>query len=139
MRQIVSNAAGPARAVGPARARAAGPAGVGGASQARGIARGNVTLEICRCFYKTFLNCNPHTFSGTEGVVGLIRWFKKLESVFWISKCADEDRGLPKSIQGNVTSSKPTTTHEALHMAHNLMDHVVRANVARGSDGNKQK
>ncbi|GKB13855.1 hypothetical protein Tco_0847778 [Tanacetum coccineum] len=38
----------------------------------------------------TFLNCKPHSFNGTEGVVGLSRWFKKTKSVFEISKCAEE-------------------------------------------------
>ncbi|GJX23245.1 hypothetical protein Tco_0227690 [Tanacetum coccineum] len=37
--------------------------------------------------YKDFLNCQPHNFSGTEGVVGLARWFEKIESVFRISNC----------------------------------------------------
>ncbi|GJY03656.1 hypothetical protein Tco_0369596 [Tanacetum coccineum] len=46
---------------------------------------------------------------------------------------------LQENIQGNVTSSKPATTHDAIHMAHNLMDQKVRAKAARGSDGNKRK
>nr|GEV81727.1 hypothetical protein [Tanacetum cinerariifolium] len=37
--------------------------------------------------FQDFLKCKPHTFSGTEGVVGLTRWFKKMETVFNISKC----------------------------------------------------
>ncbi|GJR99674.1 hypothetical protein Tco_0316183 [Tanacetum coccineum] len=53
--------------------------------------RGNIAPEVRGCTYKTFLACNPHTFSGIEGIVGLSRWFEKLESVFQISKCADED------------------------------------------------
>ncbi|GJX69324.1 hypothetical protein Tco_0305051 [Tanacetum coccineum] len=42
------------------------------------------------CTYKEFLNCQPLNFTGTEGVVGLARWFKKMESVFHISNCAVE-------------------------------------------------
>ncbi|GKE62479.1 reverse transcriptase domain-containing protein, partial [Tanacetum coccineum] len=37
--------------------------------------------------YKDFLNCQPRNFSGTEGVVGLARWFEKIELVFRISNC----------------------------------------------------
>nr|GEY51406.1 putative reverse transcriptase domain-containing protein [Tanacetum cinerariifolium] len=44
------------------------------------------------CSYKTFLNCKPHSFNGTEGVVGLSRWFEKMERVFEISKCTEEDK-----------------------------------------------
>nr|GEW79831.1 hypothetical protein [Tanacetum cinerariifolium] len=39
------------------------------------------------CTYQDFLKCKPHTFSGTEGVVGLTRWFEKMKTVFNISNC----------------------------------------------------
>ncbi|GJY06249.1 hypothetical protein Tco_0373303 [Tanacetum coccineum] len=44
------------------------------------------------CTYKDFLNCKPLTFKGTEGVVVLSQWFKKMESVFHISNCAVENQ-----------------------------------------------
>ncbi|GJV27479.1 hypothetical protein Tco_1383927, partial [Tanacetum coccineum] len=37
------------------------------------------------CSYFKFSKCKPLVFKGTEGVVGLTRWFKKMESVFSIS------------------------------------------------------
>ncbi|GKB54050.1 hypothetical protein Tco_0904803 [Tanacetum coccineum] len=43
----------------------------------------------CECTYKDFLNCKPLSFKGTEGVVVLSQWFKKMESVFHISNCAN--------------------------------------------------
>ncbi|GJV73774.1 putative reverse transcriptase domain-containing protein [Tanacetum coccineum] len=39
------------------------------------------------CTYQYFMKCQPLNFKGTEGVVGLIRWFKKMETVFHISNC----------------------------------------------------
>nr|GFC09391.1 putative reverse transcriptase domain-containing protein [Tanacetum cinerariifolium] len=39
------------------------------------------------CIFQDFLKCKPHTFSGTEGVVGLTLWFEKIETVFNISNC----------------------------------------------------
>ncbi|GKA17799.1 putative ribonuclease H-like domain-containing protein [Tanacetum coccineum] len=42
--------------------------------------------------YNDFLNCQPLTFKGTEGVVVLSQWFKKMESVFHINKCAVENQ-----------------------------------------------
>ncbi|GKF72402.1 reverse transcriptase domain-containing protein, partial [Tanacetum coccineum] len=39
------------------------------------------------CSYSEFLKCKPLDFKGTEGVVGLTRWFKKMEYVFSISNC----------------------------------------------------
>nr|GFC69014.1 reverse transcriptase domain-containing protein [Tanacetum cinerariifolium] len=44
--------------------------------------------------YKEFINCQPFYFNGTEGAVGLIHW------------------GLPQSIEGNITASKPQTLEE---------------------------
>ncbi|GJU10016.1 hypothetical protein Tco_1132412 [Tanacetum coccineum] len=70
--------------------------GAGGSGNAGGSglanARGVVAPEVHGCTYKTFLNCNPHFFNGTEGVVGLSRWFEKMEQVFEINKCAKEDK-----------------------------------------------
>ncbi|GJU11152.1 hypothetical protein Tco_1133548 [Tanacetum coccineum] len=42
--------------------------------------------------YKVFINCQPFYFNAMEGPVGLIRWFKRTESVFSRSNCAEEDR-----------------------------------------------
>ncbi|GJV64060.1 hypothetical protein Tco_1474888 [Tanacetum coccineum] len=42
--------------------------------------------------YKGFMSCQPSYFKGTEGAVGLIRWFERTESVFSCSKCAEEDK-----------------------------------------------
>nr|GFA00971.1 putative reverse transcriptase domain-containing protein [Tanacetum cinerariifolium] len=62
-----------------------------------------------------------------QGVVGLIRWFERTESVFSQSNCAEENKvafatvfidGLPRSIEGNVTASKPQTLEEAINIAH---------------------
>ncbi|GJZ78857.1 hypothetical protein Tco_0643694 [Tanacetum coccineum] len=39
------------------------------------------------CLYQGFLKCQPLDFNGTEGVVGLTRWVKKMETVFHISNC----------------------------------------------------
>ncbi|GKE41758.1 putative reverse transcriptase domain-containing protein, partial [Tanacetum coccineum] len=37
------------------------------------------------CTYQDFIKCQPLNFKGMEGVVGLIRWFEKMETVFHIS------------------------------------------------------
>ncbi|GJZ59949.1 putative reverse transcriptase domain-containing protein [Tanacetum coccineum] len=42
------------------------------------------------CSYSEFLKCKPLDFKGIEGVVGLTRWFEKMESVFSISNCPDD-------------------------------------------------
>nr|GEW77792.1 reverse transcriptase domain-containing protein [Tanacetum cinerariifolium] len=42
--------------------------------------------------YKEFISCQPFYLNGTEGVVGLIRWFERTESVFSRSNCAEENK-----------------------------------------------
>ncbi|GKC92827.1 reverse transcriptase domain-containing protein [Tanacetum coccineum] len=36
------------------------------------------------------MSCQPFNFKGKEGVVGLIRWFERTESVFSCSNCTDD-------------------------------------------------
>ncbi|GJW93462.1 hypothetical protein Tco_0173134 [Tanacetum coccineum] len=43
---------------------------------------GGVVHVTRECTYQDFLNCQPLIFKGTEGVVGLTRWFEKIETVF---------------------------------------------------------
>ncbi|GKD48465.1 putative reverse transcriptase domain-containing protein, partial [Tanacetum coccineum] len=50
------------------------------------------TMNVHGCSHKTFMNGKPHTFNGTEGVVGLRRWIEKVEQVFKTCKCAEEDK-----------------------------------------------
>nr|GEX62162.1 reverse transcriptase domain-containing protein [Tanacetum cinerariifolium] len=44
------------------------------------------------CSYTDFMKCQPLNFKGTEGVVRLSQWVKKMESVFHISGCAVENQ-----------------------------------------------
>ncbi|GJS43777.1 putative reverse transcriptase domain-containing protein [Tanacetum coccineum] len=41
------------------------------------------------CTFVGFLKCGPTQFHGTEGAVGLCRWFEKIENTFEISECAE--------------------------------------------------
>ncbi|GKE99976.1 hypothetical protein Tco_0023327, partial [Tanacetum coccineum] len=43
------------------------------------------------CTYPNFMKCQPLNFKGTEGVVELIQWFKKMETLFSISNCSVEN------------------------------------------------
>ncbi|GJY06786.1 hypothetical protein Tco_0373840 [Tanacetum coccineum] len=148
--------------------------------------------------YKGFMSCQPTYFNGTEGAVGLIRWFKRTKLVFSRSKYVEEDRvtfatgtltddalswwnayaqpigieqanritwtelkrlltnkfqelvvlcpnmvpnteklmevfieGLPRSIEGNVTASKPQTLEEAIIITQRLMEQVIEQPMAQ--------
>ncbi|GJX99722.1 hypothetical protein Tco_0356741 [Tanacetum coccineum] len=55
--------------------------------------------------YKEFISCQRFYFNGTEGTVGLIRWFEQTKSVFSRSNCAKENK---------VTFAIGTLTDDAL-------------------------
>nr|GEW07036.1 hypothetical protein [Tanacetum cinerariifolium] len=182
------------------------------------------------------MNGKPHPFNGTEGVVGLRRWIEKVEQVFKICKCAEEDKvmfaastfegraltwwngnvhtlglvnanhipwnefksmmtteycpateiermeeelwtltlrgggiegynnrfhelalmcpdlvpnekkkierytkGFPERIKRNITSSRPTTLHDAINLAHELVEQVIQGKAVRVNESNKRK
>ncbi|GJW86264.1 putative reverse transcriptase domain-containing protein, partial [Tanacetum coccineum] len=156
------------------------------------------------------MNCQPFNFKGTEGAVGLIRWFERTESVFSRSNYTEDCKvkfstgtlteealswwnsfaqptgieeaynttwskfkkllikkycpqneelavlcptmvpnseklmevfisGLPRSIEGNVTASKPQTLEEAITITQRLMDQVIKHNSVQGTNDHKQK
>ncbi|GJY82528.1 reverse transcriptase domain-containing protein, partial [Tanacetum coccineum] len=55
--------------------------------------------------YKEFISYQPFYFNGTEGAVGLNRWFERTESVFSRSNCVEENK---------VTFATGTLTDDAL-------------------------
>ncbi|GKD55266.1 hypothetical protein Tco_1288653 [Tanacetum coccineum] len=90
-----------------------------------------------QCSYKEFMSCQPINFKGTEGAIGLIRWFERTGLVFSHNNRTEDCKilkmmevfmeGLPRSIEGNVTASKPQTLEEAINIAQRLMDQRERA------------
>nr|GEY20008.1 hypothetical protein [Tanacetum cinerariifolium] len=105
-------------------------------------------VPVAREFtYQDFLKCQPLNLKGTEGVVGLTRWFMKIEMVFHIRLVKltterfqeltllytkmvpnEEDRvkkyigGLLANIQGNVIAAELTRLHDASCIANNSID-----------------
>ncbi|GJS47125.1 putative reverse transcriptase domain-containing protein [Tanacetum coccineum] len=53
----------------------------------QGMNYGGFMPVVRECTFQDFLKCKPHNFLGIEGVVGLTRWFEKMETVFNISNC----------------------------------------------------
>nr|GEY99744.1 reverse transcriptase domain-containing protein [Tanacetum cinerariifolium] len=45
---------------------------------------------VKKCSYKEFMSCQPFNFKGSEGAIGLIRWFERTESVFSRSNCTED-------------------------------------------------
>ncbi|GJX02169.1 putative reverse transcriptase domain-containing protein [Tanacetum coccineum] len=112
------------------------------------------------CTFQDFLKCKPHNFSGTEGVVGLTRWFEKMETVFNISNCPskyqvkyatctlmvpdEEDRverfigGLSDNIQGNVIAANSARLQDAIRIANQLMDKKLQGYAARSAENKRR-
>ncbi|XP_023730502.2 uncharacterized protein LOC111878228 [Lactuca sativa] len=44
------------------------------------------------CTYKDFTNAKPKTFNGSGGVIALLQWFKKTESIFEICTCPEASK-----------------------------------------------
>ncbi|GJT10431.1 hypothetical protein Tco_0857473 [Tanacetum coccineum] len=76
---------------------------------------------VRKCSYSEFLKCKPLDFKGTEGVVGLTRWFDKIESVFSISNCTAscQVKFTTSTLQDDAltwwNAHVKTTTPEAAH------------------------
>nr|GEW97675.1 putative reverse transcriptase domain-containing protein [Tanacetum cinerariifolium] len=112
------------------------------------------------CTFHDFLKCKPHTFSRTEGIVGLTGWFEKMETVFNISKCPpkyqvkyatctlmvpDEEDiverfigGLPDNIQGNVIAVNSVRLQDAIRIANQLMDKKLQGYAARSAKNKRR-
>ncbi|GJY82701.1 putative reverse transcriptase domain-containing protein [Tanacetum coccineum] len=117
--------------------------------------------------YKEFISCQPFYFNGTEGAVGLICW--KIEDEFYNMTVKENDlktyvrrfqelavlcpnmvpnteklievfiEGLPISIEGNITASKPQTLEEAITITQRLMDQVIKQNSMHEINDHKRK
>nr|GEV64025.1 hypothetical protein [Tanacetum cinerariifolium] len=119
---------------------------------------------VRECTYQDFMKFQPLNFRESEGVIGLIRWFEKMEIVFHISNCPkkyevkfqaltmlcikivpkNKDRvekfigGLPDNIQGNVIVAEPTRLQDVVRMANNLMDQKLKGYAMKNAE-NKRK
>nr|GFC27607.1 hypothetical protein [Tanacetum cinerariifolium] len=48
-------------------------------------------------------------------------------------------RGFPERIKGNITSSKPTTLHDAINMARELVEQAIQGRATRIGESNRRK
>ncbi|GJS15417.1 hypothetical protein Tco_0409889 [Tanacetum coccineum] len=95
------------------------------------------TPVVRKCSYKEVMSCQTFNFKGMEGAVSLIRWNWQ----FYVQLCEKLMEvfigGLPKSIEGNVTASKPQTLEEAITITKRLMDQVTKHNSMQGTNDQK--
>ncbi|GKD77900.1 putative reverse transcriptase domain-containing protein [Tanacetum coccineum] len=97
--------------------------------------------------YKEFMNCQPFNFKGND-LKTYIKRFQEL-AILCPNMVPNSEKlievfigGLPKSIEGNVTASKPQTLEEAITINQRLMDQnrrqeTVRAYAATPTENNR--
>nr|GEX55312.1 reverse transcriptase domain-containing protein [Tanacetum cinerariifolium] len=72
-----------------------------------GSASTGESADVQGCSYKTFMSCKPHSFNGTEGVVGLKRC-KQFR--VGLPELVKEIKGSGKTTKDTPTTITPTTT-----------------------------
>ncbi|GJY00512.1 hypothetical protein Tco_0357530 [Tanacetum coccineum] len=108
--------------------------------------------------YKEFISCQPFYFNVKKmedefynlvvkgnDLKTYIRKFKEL-AVLCPNMVPNYEKlmeifisGLPKSIEGNVTTSKPQTLEEATNIAQRLMDQIIKHDSVQETNDHKQK
>nr|GEV34804.1 reverse transcriptase domain-containing protein [Tanacetum cinerariifolium] len=95
--------------------------------------------------YKEFISYQPFYFNGTEGAVGLIRWFERI-STLCPNMVPNSEKlmevfigGLPRSIEGNFTASKPQPLEEVITITQRLMEQVIKHKSTQEADDHKRK
>nr|GEY01770.1 hypothetical protein [Tanacetum cinerariifolium] len=108
------------------------------------------------CTYQDFLKCQPLNFNGTKGVIGLTRWFEKMETMFHISNCPEKyqvkyatctllnsaltwwnSHKRMIGVEGNVIVAEPTKLQDAIRIANNLMDQKLKG-YARSAENKRR-
>ncbi|GJQ93211.1 putative reverse transcriptase domain-containing protein [Tanacetum coccineum] len=77
--------------------------------------------------YKEFISCQPFYFNGTEGAIGLIRWFERTELVFSRSRCAEENKVTFATVK-KASDDKYCPWTEIRKMEEELYNLIVKGN-----------
>ncbi|GKF76702.1 hypothetical protein Tco_0229172 [Tanacetum coccineum] len=95
-------------------------------SQSLGRGLGRPVQPARVCSYTDFMKCQPFNFKGTEGVVGLSQWLKKMESVFHISH--DAAYAMTLRTLKKKSTDKYCPKGEIKKLEIELWNHKVRGN-----------
>ncbi|GJZ63392.1 putative reverse transcriptase domain-containing protein, partial [Tanacetum coccineum] len=137
--EVTPPAATPAPATNPATNPAPG--------SAAGLTAGTATRE---CTFAGFLKCNPTSFHGNKGVVGLSQWIEKSKSVFDISKCAEgnkvifaaatlQDSALTWWNNQVASMGRAVANSKFIRMAHKLMEQKRKSKMDTEAEAKKRK
>nr|GEU36588.1 retrotransposon protein, putative, Ty3-gypsy subclass [Tanacetum cinerariifolium] len=82
------------------------------------------------CSFAGFMKCGPMQFHGTEGVVGLVCWFEKMENTFEISREVANGRPRAEVKQMMIDEFCPT---EEVQRGHKIYECPKRTNRKGGN------
>ncbi|GJW52337.1 putative reverse transcriptase domain-containing protein [Tanacetum coccineum] len=93
------------------------------------------------CTYQDSMKCQPLKFKGTEGVVGLTRWFEKMETCNSHKRTIGTDDAYAMSwkaliklmTEGNVIVAEPIRLQDAIRIANHLMDPKLKGYSAKNA------
>ncbi|GKE34994.1 hypothetical protein Tco_1454316 [Tanacetum coccineum] len=95
-----------------------------------------------KCSYKEFMSSQPFNFKGND-IKTYVRRLQEL-AVLCPTMVPNSEKlmevfigGLPRSIEGNVTGSKPQTLEEVITITQRLMDQVTKHNSVQGTNDHK--
>nr|GEZ12768.1 putative reverse transcriptase domain-containing protein [Tanacetum cinerariifolium] len=100
-------------------------------------------VQVAReCTYLDFLKCQPLNFKGTEGVVGLIQWFEKMEYVYSIRNytVACQVKFATCTLQGNaltwLITNENLMTQPGTTISNETRDKTLKELMLQGMAGN---
>ncbi|GJV03099.1 hypothetical protein Tco_1336668 [Tanacetum coccineum] len=86
--------------------------------------QGDVSNGRSSCSYKEFLSCNPKDYDGKGGAITYTRWTEKMESVYDISGCGDNQK--VKYTADSFIATKPAIIQSVILKARMLTDEAFR-------------
>ncbi|GJU36062.1 hypothetical protein Tco_1184416 [Tanacetum coccineum] len=89
--------------------------------------------------YKEFISCQPFWFNGMEGAIPRINPLCPNMDAKQMRNYGAFIGGLPRSIEGNVTASKPQTLEEAINISQRLMDQIIKRDSVQETNDHKRK
>nr|GEY16640.1 putative reverse transcriptase domain-containing protein [Tanacetum cinerariifolium] len=96
-------------------------------------------LKVARDFQKNYADNRRKPLEFEVGDQVLLKVSPWKGVIRFGKNCKLAPRGLPRSIEGNVTASKPQTLEEAITITHRLMDHVIKYNYVQGTNDHIRK
>ncbi|GJS06774.1 hypothetical protein Tco_0363570 [Tanacetum coccineum] len=100
------------------------------------------------CTYQDFMKCQPLNFKGMEGVVGLIRWFKKLGNLVLYQQLSKDITSQESSLKLIAKVYCPRNEiqkmmefellQDVVRIANNLMDQKLKGYVVKNAENKRR-